>query len=146
MKLSSPTLLLSLLEGSEVRRVNRNFLRKCSRWSLLALSLLWLCLLAACSTRVYSQPTGGSRADGTIEMTYTYDAFEVPVVNSENMHRMAARRCENWNYDGAERFGGQKRICIDRDTICYTWQVTITYQCYNHRPVNSAGHSTPNHQ
>jgi hypothetical protein len=87
--------------------------------------------LAACSVNKVPFSTGGSRSDGTVEMAYTFGAFESPKVDWNAAQIEADQRCGAWGYKSAERFGGEKRICqfTDANGICATWQVSMNYQC-----------------
>lgn len=87
--------------------------------------------LSGCATVKTLQPTGGSRADGTVELSYAFGMLEVPQVQWAQGDADAATRCAAWGYSGAERFGGEKRHCQQSDLYgnCTSVMVTITYQC-----------------
>lgn len=94
---------------------------------------LVLCLaFAGCSVNKTAFSTGGSRADGTIDMTYDWGAFETPKMDWVSAQVEAERRCAVWGYKGAERFGGESRKCtiMDPNGICGRWEATVTYQCF----------------
>lgn len=100
--------------------------------------IIGACLfLAACAaTPIVMQPTGGSRADGTVEMSYTYGMFEQPAVSIEQGRQSAAQRCAVWGYSGAEPFGGQKQICQQMTQYgCAQTLVTVEYQCTSPNPI-----------
>jgi hypothetical protein len=84
----------------------------------------------ACATVKVPQPTGGSRSDGTVQLAYEYGEFERPQVDWEAANRIATERCEAWGYSGAEAFGGGVSECNASNQYgCFSWFVTITYQC-----------------
>lgn len=76
-------------------------------------------------------PTGGSRADGTIEVSYEFGMFDAPVPDWEAAGLAASQRCAAWGYSGAEPFAGQKIVCQQPDGFggCTRNLVTVTYQC-----------------
>ncbi|WP_233149030.1 YecR family lipoprotein [Shimwellia pseudoproteus] len=92
-----------------------------------------MCLfaLAGCATKKEMAPIGGSKADGTVRMGYTFGAFEKPVVDLNNGAIQAAAKCKTWGYTGAEAFGGQTQTCQETDTAggCQVTNVTVEYQC-----------------
>lgn len=73
---------------------------------------------------------GGSKADGTVSMGYTYGMFENTKVDLMQAETLAARKCKTWGYDGAEAFGGQNSICAQMGPYgCERTNVTVEYQC-----------------
>lgn len=101
------------------------------------LLLLGVCgALAGCATEKYLQATGGSRADGIIEMSYEYGIFEKPQIHLAEAQVTARQRCAVWGYTDAEAFGGQKQECQARngDGNCLRWFATISYQCSGGKP------------
>jgi YecR-like lipoprotein len=94
--------------------------------------LLTLALLASgcATTQIVALPTGGSRADGTVELTYDIGGFQNGKVDYTGAQIQAEQRCAAWGYSGAEKFGGEKRICSAPSGYgCMAWQVTMPYQC-----------------
>jgi hypothetical protein len=87
--------------------------------------------LFGCTTHIEMQATGGSRADGTVELSYQYGAFDKPEVNMASGLTTAQQRCAAWGYTGAEPFGGRKVVCQDRDLygMCVQYFATVAYQC-----------------
>jgi hypothetical protein len=75
--------------------------------------------------------TGGSRADGTVKLTFEYTVFESPRIDVEQGVSIAKQRCEEWDYTGAEPFGGVDRKCeqVNGYGNCIAWMVTAEYQC-----------------
>lgn len=75
-------------------------------------------------------PTGGSRADATVELSYERGEYEEPIIQWEQALADARKRCAAWGYEDAEMFGGEKRQCISSGSYgCYRYLVTVTYQC-----------------
>jgi len=92
--------------------------------------LISVVLFSGCATVKHLTPTGGSRSDGIVRMSYEYGLFEKPVVNWQAGGKLAQRRCSAWNYTGAEAFGGSTRRCVYRGSDgCVRWMVTMEYQC-----------------
>ena len=83
-----------------------------------------------CSVKV-PQATGGSRADGVIEMTYQHGSLQKPEVDWAKTRSDAAERCKAWGFDAAEVFGGSTNQCIRKNGYgsCIVWQVSKKYQC-----------------
>lgn len=87
-------------------------------------------LLVGCAIHKELVATGGSKADGTIELAYTYGGMQVPVINEEQGLQLAKKRCESWGYKNAEKFGGHKQVCSMYGGFgCTEFTVTIQYQC-----------------
>ncbi|HIE4801237.1 TPA: YecR family lipoprotein [Serratia marcescens] len=97
--------------------------------------LLWvgffsLLPLTGCSTVTDMAATGGSRADGIVEMSYQYMPFQSVKIDKTKAQQSAARRCQSWGYQSAEAFDDGLQACIDKDMIsCNTYRVTVRYQC-----------------
>jgi len=89
------------------------------------------CILAAgCSTNKTLTPTGGSRADGTVEMSYEVSSLQRAEVNLEQGRTAARERCRAWGYTDAQPFGGEKRTCQEMSGYgCVRYFVSVTYQC-----------------
>lgn len=86
--------------------------------------------VAGCASVKTLEATGGSRSDGTVELSYEYGAFEAPQVQWERGLLTARERCAAWGYSDAEAFGGQKSTCQIPGTYqCVRFFVTVTYQC-----------------
>lgn len=93
--------------------------------------------LVGCATPKTLVPTGGSRADGIVKMSYQYGAFEAPQVSLAQGVQAAKQRCSAWGYSGAEPFGGQTRMCVSASGgSCNVYQVTIEYQCTGTPPAS----------
>ncbi|MES1953518.1 YecR family lipoprotein [Salinisphaera hydrothermalis] len=89
-------------------------------------------VLSGCATTEQLQPTGGSRSDGTIDMSYEYTMFQKPQPNWSDAQQKAQERCEAWGYNDAEKFGGQTSTCEQNGSMgCQKTLVTAKYQCTN---------------
>ncbi|MGM8850657.1 YecR family lipoprotein [Salinicola halophyticus] len=87
-------------------------------------------LLAGCAVHKTMVPTGGSKADGTIDLSYDVSMFETPEVNAQQGLNAAAKRCQAWGYSDAEPFGGATSQCVAMGGYgCNTTRYTMTYQC-----------------
>lgn len=106
------------------------------------MNLLRICLclfsvlfLTACATPtpVTLSATGGSKADGVVEMSYEYREFEQPVIDPEQGMDAAVKRCKAWGYKKAEPFDGGISTCINPHGFasCALMRHTISYQCIN---------------
>lgn len=86
--------------------------------------------LIGCSSKKELIATGGSRADGTVTLSYEYGAFEKPQLSMDQGVATATQRCNAWGYPGAEPFGGEQRQCqIASQYGCSRWFVSMTFQC-----------------
>ena len=87
--------------------------------------------ISGCAVQKDLVPTGGSRVDGTVELSYEFGPFEVPKVNAAQGAQSAAQRCQAWGYSEAEAFGGSKSVCSQPDGFggCNRTLVTVQYQC-----------------
>lgn len=91
-----------------------------------------LCLvLVGCATHKVMQATGGSKSDGTVDLSFNYGMFEKPEVDWQSALTTAQKRCAAWGYKNAESFGGQKNSCQAYNGYgnCVNMAVTVTYQC-----------------
>lgn len=93
-------------------------------------STVLLVLLSGCTQKVPISPIGGSKADGTIKLGYSYKMFEEPVVDLVAAKKLAVQKCKIWGYEGAEAFGGQTMTCSMPNMYgCEIKSVSIEYQC-----------------
>ena len=91
---------------------------------------LTLVLLAGCATTKQYGATGGSRADGTVKLSYQYDEFEKPVVDPQQALALARSKCSAWGYNDAEPFGTEITSCTVSNAYgCDQYLVTAEYQC-----------------
>jgi hypothetical protein len=88
-------------------------------------------IVASCATQETLVPTGGSRADGTVQLSYEYGLFQVPKVDVDQATQAAADRCAAWGYTGAQPFGGQISRCevFNGYGNCLRTLVTVSFQC-----------------
>ena len=57
-------------------------------------------------------PVGGSKADATVKMAYTWNPFlEKPIVQEQQAIALASQKCQTWGYERAEPFGGAISQC-----------------------------------
>ena len=92
--------------------------------------ILSITFLQGCAVQKELIPTGGSRADGIIKLSYEYGRFEVPTLDAQQGLTAAKQRCSSWGYKNAEAFGGSTKSCIiPRNNGCNRWLVSIEYQC-----------------
>lgn len=87
--------------------------------------------LSGCAVQKTMVPTGGSRADGTVEMSYEVGEFEQAKIDLAQAGKDAARRCQAWGYSDAEPFGGQRSECQQRGGFggCARTFVSMQFQC-----------------
>lgn len=86
--------------------------------------------LTACTVDKQLDATGGSRADGVVELSYEIGMFQSAKIDWAKADQDAAQRCAAWGYSHAERFGGERRQCNEPSNAgCAQWFVTINYQC-----------------
>ena len=89
--------------------------------------------LTACEVAKTPVPTGGSRSDALVEMSYDVGAFETPVVDWQTAQASALKRCQAWGYTKADPFEGVRQQCKQYNSYgsCMLGTVTRTYQCVN---------------
>lgn len=86
--------------------------------------------LSACAADKTPLPTGGSKADGLVEMSYESLGLEIPNVDWEAAQRSATKRCQAWGYARADAFEGTRSQCSMMGMYgCNAETVTRTYQC-----------------
>ena len=92
--------------------------------------------IGGCSTNKQLVATGGSRADGTVNLSYEHGPYEKPQLNLAQGLETARDRCRAWGYSDAEPFGGETRQCNMPGGYggCYKWFVTLTFQCLGKAP------------
>jgi len=82
-------------------------------------------------------PTGGSRAGGTVQLSFEYGMFEKPQVDVAKATSLASNRCAAWGYSGAQPFGGQMNRCEQMSQYgCSLMMVTVTFQCTGTPPAS----------
>ena len=86
--------------------------------------------MSACTVAKTLTPTGGSRSDGTVKLSYQYGAFEQPKIDMQQGQQAATARCQAWGYEGAEAFGGSTEQCQQSNAYgCVSALVTVEFQC-----------------
>jgi len=114
-----------------------------------AIVLLSVLALSGCSVNKPFYATGGSRADGTVDMAYDTAYLEAPVVSHSQAKNIAVQKCRVWGYKDAEPFGGQVENCYQRNGYgnCLRGQVIVKYQCLGNleavRPTAPSSPQTP---
>jgi YecR-like lipoprotein len=100
------------------------------RTTTLALVMATLCLCSCGVTKEYVA-TGGSRADGTVTLSYEYGMLQSPREDEEQGVTLAISTCAGWGYSGSQPFGGESQQCeaINGYGNCLRWLVTRRYQC-----------------
>lgn len=90
-------------------------------------------LVAGCTSQKVLQATGGSRADGTVNLSFETGMFEKPVIDWDQAGKVARKRCEAWGYTDAEAFGGTTTQCQAYNGYggCVQAFVTVPFQCIN---------------
>jgi YecR-like lipoprotein len=95
----------------------------------LRLLLATICL-ASCATTKEFTATNGSRADGTVTLSYEYGLFESPQENQEQGITLASSTCAGWGYSSSQPFGEiQQCNGVNGYGRCVHWMVTRRYQC-----------------
>src|SRR5271154_4429873 len=98
---------------------------------ILKLALVLPFYLGGCATTEEFVATGGSRADGTVNLEYEYGMFQSPREDSDQGVTLAASTCAGWGYSGSQPFGGETQQCeaVNGYGNCVRWLVTRRYQC-----------------
>jgi hypothetical protein len=105
--------------------------------------ILSISFLQGCAVQKELVPTGGSRADGIVKLSYEYGLFEAPQLNAQQGVNAAKQRCSSWGYKNAEAFGGSTKSCImPTNNGCNRWLVSIEYQCTEYT-LNTATQISP---
>jgi len=91
----------------------------------------------ACTKTIKTlQATGGSRADGVVELSYGVGAFENPEILWDKAIEIATEACQGWGYEIAKPFGGSSSDCQvqgDFGSGCVYFLITYKYQCISPR-------------
>jgi hypothetical protein len=87
--------------------------------------------MSGCAVQKTLTPTGGSRSDGVVRLSYTLNMFEKPVVDYAQAASAARARCAAWGYSDAESFGGETQLCQQFNGYgnCTQALITVEYQC-----------------
>jgi hypothetical protein len=89
-------------------------------------TVLLLTVLSACAVEKYPVATGGSRADGTVKVSYDVGRFDKPQVHMDVAQSQAEHSCKTWGYKGAEPFGGSESQCHQFNGFGNCVQATVT--------------------
>lgn len=95
-----------------------------------------LLLVCGCATKKDMVATGGSRADGTVMLSYEIGSMQKAELDPGQGLTTARQRCQAWGYSDAEAFGGETRQCQAPSQYgCLQWLVSVNYQCLGaHKP------------
>ena len=88
-------------------------------------------VVVGCTVQKELVPVGGSRADGTVMMSYEVGVYEKAQVDYAAGQAAARQTCAGWGYSGAEPFGGRTERCIAVNGFgdCRRWRVNVPFQC-----------------
>lgn len=78
------------------------------------------------------QATGGSKADGVVNLSYQASQFEQVTVDWFEGDKEALRRCKSWGYKEVEPFGGMTSSCSQYGGLgggCAVMTYNKSYQC-----------------
>lgn len=97
--------------------------------------ILMALALGGCAVQKELVAIGGSRADGTIKLSYQVIPVEFPVIDEAKSLQTAVQRCRAWGYESAEKFGGSNTECSSTSFAgCIMYTVTTEYQCLGTQP------------
>ena len=104
--------------------------------------LIAVCFLAGCGAHSVRLPEwqaiDGSRADGTVTLSYEQNFRSRLTPRTGQDNEVAKTRCRVWGYTSAEPFGGSTRSCVatpvraNAKVSCLIWRYEKRYQCTNH--------------
>ncbi|WP_081533516.1 YecR family lipoprotein [Rhodovulum sp. P5] len=97
-----------------------------------SLSALCLVALAGCVEVTKTPvPTGGSRADASVVLSYDFTSAEKVTADWAAAQAAADARCRAWGYRRADPFEGVRTQCNQSDGWgnCIRGMVSRTYQC-----------------
>lgn len=103
-----------------------------------SLLVFFICIsLVGCTKTIKTlKATGGSRADGVVELSYGVGAFENPEILWDKAIEIATEACQGWGYEIAKPFGGSSSDCQvqgDFGSGCVYFLITYKYQCISSR-------------
>jgi len=85
-------------------------------------------LLQGCARHVHKDwmAIGGSKADASVTVGYTYNAqIEIPDADFSQAQRVADEKCRAWGYERAEAFGG----ALTSPMNIYEVMTSAKFQC-----------------
>lgn len=96
-------------------------------------------LLTACAEpqqeRVYNlkwEAIDGSHANGTMKLSARIRSDVTFYTNIQQADKLAAQRCQSWNYQNAEAFSRPTKRCLSvyqGTNVCALWEFMRNYQC-----------------
>lgn len=97
----------------------------------ITLTFLTLFFLSGCAVQKEWGTSGGSKSDGTVELSFTYGLFEKPQIDNKKGLEKAKKSCMTWGYSSAEEFEFLEERCLSRNAYgdCLRAIVTKKYQC-----------------
>jgi len=96
----------------------------------LILAVAVVVALSGCASKKNWGASGGSKADGTVKLAYTYGMFEVPEVDDSQAITIATKRCKSWGYEKAIAFDFVNKECQQMtQSGCSRTLVTKEFQC-----------------
>lgn len=100
--------------------------------------VMGLLVVAGCAVKKPYYATGGSRADGTVDMAYDIALMEQAVVDDNQAQQIANQKCKVWGYSESEPFGGKVENCYSRNGYgdCLRGQMVVKYQCLGNLDAN----------
>jgi hypothetical protein len=97
---------------------------------MLTMAVITAIALSGCASQKNWGASGGSKADGTVKLAYTYGMFEVPKVDNAQAQATAVKRCKAWGYETAVAFDFVDKRCQQMtQSGCSATIVTQEYQC-----------------
>jgi YecR-like lipoprotein len=93
--------------------------------------LACLVCFTGCSVQKQWTAMGGSRADGTVDLSYEYGGLQQPQIDEAQGVDLAATTCGGWGYSSSQPFGGTLSRCeeVNGYGMCLRYLVTRKYQC-----------------
>lgn len=97
------------------------------------ISFLVIFSFSGCAVNKEWGTSGGSKSDGTVELSYVYGLFEKPILDNNKGLEKASKLCKTWGYSKAEAFEFLEEKCLSRNGYgdCIRAIVTKKYQCLN---------------
>lgn len=98
-------------------------------------TLLMIVFMAALTAGCVSTPitwstSGGSKADGFVELSYTYNYMQTPIVDEVAGQEKAEAMCRAWSFSAAVALEMVDQKCQYADRYgCSEWLVTRKYMC-----------------
>ena len=90
----------------------------------LMLTILLIISIWGCAVQKEFIPDGGSRADGTVKLSFFYGDLQQPTYSMAQGLELAKARCASWGYPSAEAFGTIRKHCQNHQCTA-----TVEFQC-----------------